>query len=722
MIPLGVRPAAPPAAPWPPFVVAALLLTLTFGSLTGALDLWSLRVTLEPVPLDHSRAHAMAQLFGFFGLFIIGVSLHLAPRFFGAAAPEASVVRGLRWLAITGVVLAAAGRLGRLVPGSMGLGLLGTALLTAAMGLWLREVVRFAREGLGPLDPLQRFVLCGTGWWTLAALLLLCWQFGQYIGGAPSAIPLEAVWNAALYGGTASWMWGIFLRAGLCTLGLQRPTARAMVQVWAGWQLAVALLVVTPFWRVVEGPAFLALAAASVHWFVTLRPWHFRLLPEPGLQRRSVQVGLAFLGLSALLAAWSALVAFGGPGPALLRDATRHAFTLGAMTPMLLGFAGRMIPSFRGAPLRLPRVYDAGVVAVALSAAVRLLELLPLRSTIALAGSSGGLAFLGLLLVSTSLLSTLRPVRLPRPGTRKVASWVTLLVLLVLPAKSFGAACCLSVSVVGNGRLSAWEAAAGGLTSSWAHGVGRWDSSQTFHYYVGSFVEEELRFEAWAMARLAQRWQLQARVPWVVGVREAAGVSSVGTGPGDLSASVRFEALSLGEWEHVPGLAWTGGLVAPTGRRPELALDALGASATGRGAWAFSLGLTVEEVWAPWFVRLDAGVLGSLPFTRVDTGAAQTWGLQLQVAMSGGRALWADRVVLAATLRLEHEWPYWLDGAPQRGSEQTGVSVGASAALKVTPHWTVTASVASDAAGHLGLARNHEDRLAVLLGARLGFF
>ena len=82
-----------------------------------------------PVPIDHHRGHALAQLFGFLGLFIIGMSLHLAPRFFGAAPPTRAFSLRLWWSAMGGVLLLVVGRLGALVPGSAWLGLVGAVLL-----------------------------------------------------------------------------------------------------------------------------------------------------------------------------------------------------------------------------------------------------------------------------------------------------------------------------------------------------------------------------------------------------------------------------------------------------------------------------------------------------------------------------------------------------------------------------------------------------------------
>ncbi len=399
------------AAEWPGFVVAALVFTLTAGALTGALDLWTLRVAQSPVPLDHHRAHGVAQLFGFLGLFTMGVSLHLAPRLFGVAPPERGLIRLLKWSAVGGVFLVVVGRLGALVPGSTWLGLVGAGLVVVAQTTWASMLWTFWRDLRGPHETMHRFLLAGVGWWWLAAVTLLGWQVGQTFGGVATAVQLESVWAPAAFGGVASWVWGIFFRAGICTLHVRRPSEKAQQRLWLAWQGAVALAVLATWVQVAWLDAVVSVAlvaAVGLVWW-TVRPFSGEgLAEEEGLQARAVQAGLVFLGVFAALQGWSALGEAGVWTPVLIRDASRHAYTLGGMTLLLVGFAGRMVPGFRGTRLKWPRAYDAGVVALGLGAAMRLGELAGTKLTMAFAGASGGLAFGGLVLVAASLLGSLR--------------------------------------------------------------------------------------------------------------------------------------------------------------------------------------------------------------------------------------------------------------------------------------------------------------------------
>lgn len=402
----------PDAPPWPPFVVAALVLTLTVGALSGAFDLWRLRIALNPVPLDHHRAHALGQLFGFLGLFTLGVSLHLGPRFFGASSPSPARVRFLRWAGIGGVVLAIAGRFGALLPGSQVYGPLGAALLLAALSAWL-ELAFSWWQTPGARDVMQRFVLAGTAWWWVAGATFFVWHLAQWVTGPVSALPLAAVWAPALFGGGASWLWGVFLRAGLCTLQVPRPSERAQHAWFWGWQVGVALTTLASWVPALEPLARGSMVVAVGLTWAALRP-HRSEAGSP--QARAVRAGLAFVLVFGALQAWSVLGAFGVWTPALLTDASRHAFSLGGATLMLFGFAGRMVPGFSGVLLAWPRAYEYGTWTVMFAALARVLELVPGRAGLALSAASGGLSLLGVGLVASALFATLANARRQRLG------------------------------------------------------------------------------------------------------------------------------------------------------------------------------------------------------------------------------------------------------------------------------------------------------------------
>ena len=307
--------------------------------------------------------------------------------------------------------------------------------------------------------------------------------------------------------------------------------------------------------------------------------------------------------------------------------------------------------------------------------------------------------------------------------SHQVFRLLAVVLAVALPRTAQAAACCLSASVFGVGRLVVWEDAAVGISTTYDRGTGRWDSDGRWHARLLDSREDELRVEGWGLLRLAEEWQVFARAPWVVGLRAAPdGTVSTGQGPGDAQAGVRWELLSVGEYVELPGVALIASVVGPTGRRPEEATDSLGASATGRGAWVLGLAASVERTSLPWFVRLDVGATLPLAFTRADTHVRQRYGPGLQVAGAAGREVVADTLVIALQGALEVEGALRVGGQRIPGTQVVGLSAVASASWKLSPHWTLSANVGTDALGRLGLARNKPERFSGGLGVRHGFF
>lgn len=293
------------------------------------------------------------------------------------------------------------------------------------------------------------------------------------------------------------------------------------------------------------------------------------------------------------------------------------------------------------------------------------------------------------------------------------------LLLLLVAGPAHAAACCVSASVFGIGRLVAWETAATGLQFTEAHDTGRWDTSGTWRAFPAGYREDELRAEAWGIFRVHERVQVFGRVPWVVGVRAATGVGQqIGQGVGDVQAGGRWDIVLPGEREHWPAIALVATVLAPTARRADEATDPLGASATGRGAWVGGLAASVEKVMLPWFVRVDAGVTVPAPMTRADLGVQERLGPGVRAALSGGRELVEDRWVLGAQLLMEADAPYTLAGVTQPGSAVRGWTGSLSVAWKFADGWTLTGTGSTDAPSRLLGSQNRAERWAGTLGVR----
>src|SRR5690606_14573073 len=76
---------APVAHPYPAFFKTAIILVLTLGASWGAMLLWQIgtRGSFTGVSVFEVNAHGHAQILGWVGLFIMGVSLKILPGLWG---------------------------------------------------------------------------------------------------------------------------------------------------------------------------------------------------------------------------------------------------------------------------------------------------------------------------------------------------------------------------------------------------------------------------------------------------------------------------------------------------------------------------------------------------------------------------------------------------------------------------------------------------------------
>src|SRR5262249_14907245 len=90
---------------------------------------------------------------------------------------------------------------------------------------------------------------------------------------------------------------------------------------------------------------------------------------------RLVRMGQPFGGVFGGLAPWRASwELWAGAAPRLLLDALRHAFSLGFLTVIIFGMAGRLVPAALGERLRWPSLRLWGTRLVAAGTALRLVQ------------------------------------------------------------------------------------------------------------------------------------------------------------------------------------------------------------------------------------------------------------------------------------------------------------------------------------------------------------
>src|SRR6476661_6168590 len=213
------QPAAPKRVGWnsenrqnhlyKPFLRGALIAVLTIGCTFGAINLavMGFGADLGAVWTSLIQAHGYAQMFGWVGLFIMGIAYHTLPRFY------LRPLRRPRWVA-PAFALSAAGLVLRflaqpfpgptgwaailawLVPVSAALGLAGVTLFLAAM----YDTMRHGADRFGSVAT-GLFIGAGFVWLWLAALFTVVVTVVLPAQGANMIAP---VWDAPYLRATLS--------------------------------------------------------------------------------------------------------------------------------------------------------------------------------------------------------------------------------------------------------------------------------------------------------------------------------------------------------------------------------------------------------------------------------------------------------------------------------------------------------------------------------------
>jgi len=378
------------------FVYAALAIALTvgFGYAAVLAFLIGFDLPLGDWLVSALQAHGHAQLRGWAGLFIVGVSLHFIPRMAGAPLRFPRLLPWTCGLLAGGVGLRATAQplldvyAGGPVRLALRWGMGGAALMEAAgVGLYLLLIVTTMRRSevdrpaMRPVRPLLVTALIG---WGLSTLLATCLSLGAALDDRSV---LDLAWNrfgAELYLGLVLLPVGMAFSVRTFPLYLRLSAPRWPVRPVAGLYLfgfalerlpellsLAGLLSSDGGTRTLLSGAGRGIKGAALIWFVweldiLLRrkaPWTVERVGEPEPDRKKTREGLPDYGefgrFERLLYAayvWLFVAAgldVGGGVTMMLKgalpahaDAVRHAYLAGFISLLILGMAPRMIPGF----------------------------------------------------------------------------------------------------------------------------------------------------------------------------------------------------------------------------------------------------------------------------------------------------------------------------------------------------------------------------------------
>ncbi|HEY8505669.1 MAG TPA: NnrS family protein [Gemmataceae bacterium] len=369
-----------------PFFKAGIAVVLTLGAAWGALLLLRIGLTgsFAAAGLHEVNAHGHAQIFGWLGLFVMGIAYQAFPRFKQTSLPRPRLALASLWLMASGIALRSL--LEPVAAGSApaaALAMTGSALEIAAVGIFAALIAATWRRSPAPLAPYDFYILSAVAWFAVQTVCDAAYFAATiHAPGREQLLDLVATWQGPLravqiYGFALLMVLGVSQRIFPLFYGLPAPGRSVSLAALAGLNLAVVGQVAGVLLMRLGGHAWAALWYASVLLLagsVCALVFGGGVFSRPAGRDRSLKFFraayawlLVSLGMLVLLPVYQfGLLRWLSPGSEAAGigfshayyGAVRHAVTVGFLSLMIVGVAARVVPALSRADLRsLPALW-----------------------------------------------------------------------------------------------------------------------------------------------------------------------------------------------------------------------------------------------------------------------------------------------------------------------------------------------------------------------------
>lgn len=392
------------------FVFAALLVALTAGFGLGVVNLTriSLAQSYSAIGGALKQVHGHAQVFGWVGLFVMGVAMHAVPRMKMRQLRPIRAAKTCLWLMLGGLAARTFGQpFGATATGRIAV--LGSGLLElAAVGLFVGLLITIVVRSEQPHEPYEMFIGASLLWFGVLAV----WNFWIALQMAlhrSVGVPAlqDALWiHVAFFGFIANMIFGFSLRLLPHFLGLRESKTWATNTALVLWNVAILLR------YPIESLAWKAaiLEALAIALFI----WSLGIFARRRTKIEIQGVDNTFAWFVTLGYAWLLMVALVPFHADVFRltASARHTMAVGFITPMILGVAYRVLPIFNGVNLwsnRLMRVSFWTLLAgTTLPFAMAFNKVFETAWSYAWSGIAGSLVFAAVGMFAVNLALTLR--------------------------------------------------------------------------------------------------------------------------------------------------------------------------------------------------------------------------------------------------------------------------------------------------------------------------
>ncbi|HVM60302.1 MAG TPA: hypothetical protein VMV72_05480 [Verrucomicrobiae bacterium] len=345
------------------FVLGAFVVALTVGFGLGLTNLTRIALAQSYYEISGvlKQVHGHAQIFGWVGLFIMGVALHAVPRMKMQPLRSVRAVKSCFWLMFLGVLMRVVVQPFARQPVMAAALFLSGAMELGAVGLFVWLIGATVARSEQKRESYEKFIWASVGWFAVLAVWNL-WIVGQMALKQSVGIPAlqDALWiHVAFFGFITNMIFGFSLRVLPHFLGLRE--SRSWAASVAFWLWNAAILVRYP----VEPLAYAAstLEAAAIVLFI----WALGIFARRRTKIEIQGVDNSFGWFIKLAYAWLLMVAWIPFHADVFRlsASARHTMAIGFITPMIFGVTYRVLPIFSGVNLWSGRLMRASFWALA---------------------------------------------------------------------------------------------------------------------------------------------------------------------------------------------------------------------------------------------------------------------------------------------------------------------------------------------------------------------
>lgn len=362
------------------FIKTAIIIALTTGCVYGAFILFymGLRHSLYAVSRVLIETHGHTQIFGWCGLFIMGISYFILPRFYAVRLYSGKLANLTFYLMSIGILLVFFFRTVLPLSNSFffkSLIISGCLMETLAVLIFLVVVFKTILSAeKQELETYEGFLISGYLWFLIQALAFTGIIVHMIVTGKtnmPHAMiyPLRHI---QVMGFIMLVIFGVMSRTLPAFLGLRTPNPKMNLLIMLMLNFSVLLRAVSQplmaYFVDTNMPAYYAFNASFFtagcleFVFILLFFYNLNILTKPEVDFSGMEIEKSYekfvwAGILWLIVAEAAMLIFtfseaaGTPVSHALIGAYRHAVTVGFITMMIFGYASRIIPISQGIKL-----------------------------------------------------------------------------------------------------------------------------------------------------------------------------------------------------------------------------------------------------------------------------------------------------------------------------------------------------------------------------------